>query len=295
MLSQARDAAKDEHASDARRIAALRLAGRDDAKLDSTLELLGRLLAPQNSAALQSAALQTLGGISDARAAETMIAGWKGYSPALKSQALDLLLSRAAWQGRLLEGIERQEVAAADIDATRRQRLLRHRDPEIRDLAVRLFNGATSTDRGKVVETYQDALTLRGDRSRGKEVFARRCAVCHRFEEVGYSVGPNLAALTNRSPQYLLIEILDPNRNIDSRYVEYTAATRSGQVFTGILSAESAGSITLQGQENKQHALLRSDLEEFISTARSIMPEGLEKDLSRQDVADVIEYLVGSK
>lgn len=293
MLSQARTIAADEQVSDARRIAALRLAGRDRSKLEGNLELLGRLLAPQNSAALQSAAVDALGRISDLRAAAVLISGWKGYSPALKSQALDLLLSRSAWQRRLLEGIEQQQLTAADLDPTRRQRLLRHRDPEIRNLATKLFNGATSPDRGQVLESHRDVLSLSGDRARGKDVFARRCAACHRFEEVGFNVGPNLAALTTRSPQYLLIEILDPNRTVDGRYTEYTAVTRAGQLFTGILSAESAGSITLQGQENKLHTLLRSELDELVSTGRSIMPEGLEKDLSRQDLADLIAYVIG--
>jgi putative heme-binding domain-containing protein len=108
---------------------------------------------------------------------------------------------------------------------------------------------------------------------------------------VGSAVGPDLASLANKSPAYLLTEILDPNRNVDSRYVEYAAVTRSGRTFAGLLAAETATSITLRGQEGKEQVLLRADLDELQSTGKSLMPEGMEKDLSRQDLADLIAYL----
>jgi putative heme-binding domain-containing protein len=154
-----------------------------------------------------------------------------------------------------------------------------------------VFNGGASPDRRQVLRAYAGVVSMKGDAARGKAVFARRCAVCHRLEGVGHEVGPDLAALAIKSPQYLLNEILDPNRNLDSRYTEYVALTKNGRSFTGLLAAETATSITLRGQEGKQQVLLRADLEELAGTGRSLMPEGLEKDLTRQDLADLIVYL----
>ncbi len=111
------------------------------------------------------------------------------------------------------------------------------------------------------------------------------------MQGVGHAVGPDLAPLANKTPAYLLTEILDPSRNIDSRYVEYLAVTNAGRTFTGLLASESATTVTLRGQEGKEQTLLRGELESFVSTGRSLMPEGLEKDLSRQEMADVIGYL----
>ncbi len=88
-----------------------------------------------------------------------------------------------------------------------------------------------------------------------------------------------------------MTEILDPNRNVDTRYLAYVAVTRSGRTFTGILANESATSITLRGQEGKEQVLLRSELDELQSVGKSLMPEGLEKELSKQDVMDLIAYL----
>ena len=169
--------------------------------------------------------------------------------------------------------------------------MLAHRDEKVRARAAKLFDGTVDLDRRKVLDAYKEAATLTGDTRRGKAVFAKSCAVCHRLEDVGHAVGPDLRALTNKSPLYLMTEILDPNRNVDTRYLNCSAVTRSGRTFTGLLASESATSITLRAQEGKEQVLLRSELDEFQSTGKSIMPEGLEKELSKQDVADLIAYL----
>jgi putative membrane-bound dehydrogenase-like protein len=294
MLAHARATAAEEAAAEADRLAAAAVLGRSPEERDADLAALASLLVPQNPAALQAAALTALGRIPDERAAAVVTAGWKGCTPALKSQALDLLLSRDAWRPRLLAALERNEVPPSQLDAKHRQLLLGHRDEGVRARAARLFAGAVNPDRQKVVEHYRDVASLAGDRTRGKAVFARTCSPCHQLEGVGNAVGPDLAALANKTPQYLVTEILDPNRNVDSRYVEYAAITRAGLTFTGLLAGETATSITLRGQQGKEQVLLRSELEELTSTGRSLMPEGLEKDLKPRDLADLIAYLGGA-
>jgi putative membrane-bound dehydrogenase-like protein len=294
MLRHARQTSADDGAPVAERLAALPLLGRDPGQREADLKLLDELLNPRNPTQLQAAALTVLGGIVHDRSPELLASHWNSYSPALKGQALDVLLSRPAWQRRLLDLIEANSIPAAELDAARRQRLLTHREEPVRSRAAKLFDGAVNADRRKVLDNYQAAAKLRGDVERGRKVFAKRCSVCHQLDGVGHAVGPDLRALTNKSPLYLLTEILDPNRNVDSRYLAYSATTRSGRTYTGILSSESATSITLRGEEGKEHVLLRADLEELSSTGKSLMPEGLEKELSLTDAADLVALLVRS-
>jgi putative membrane-bound dehydrogenase-like protein len=292
LVEQARRLAVEEKAADAERISALSLLGRGGGKsADSERVLLGKLLVPQTSPAVQSAALAALGRIPEESVAATVLAGWKGYSPGLRGQVLDLLLSREIWLEKLLAALEKKELAPGQIDLVRRRRLLQHRDGAIQKRAARVFADATSPDRDKVVKEYAAALSLKGDRVRGKAVFGKSCATCHRLEGVGHEVGPDLAALANKSPQYLLNEILDPNRNLDTRYIQYLATTRRGLTYTGLLLEDTATSITLRQPEGKVQVVLRADLEELRSSGQSLMPEGLEKDLTKQDVADLIAYL----
>src|SRR4029077_4790067 len=132
---------------------------------------LAQLLAPQNSAAIQSAALTSLGRIADDHVADIVISAWSTQSPTLKSQALDLLLSRKSWQKKLLEALEKGLIPPAQIDAVRRLRLLENPHLTFRASAARLFQGTTPTDRQKSVTDYRDVITMTGDTGGGKEVF----------------------------------------------------------------------------------------------------------------------------
>jgi len=202
-----------------------------------------------------------------------------------------VLFSREPWLRLLMQSMQKRDVPAAQISPAHRQRLLKHKDPQIRKLAVTLFQGGTSPDRQKVLDAYKDAPSLAGNSVKGQAVFAKACAACHRLKEVGHAVGPDLATVANRTPEFLLIALLDPNREVDPRYIEYVAVTKSGRTLTGILASETATSITLRGQEGREETLLRSELEELVSSGKSMMPEGLEKDVSRQDMANLLAFL----
>jgi hypothetical protein len=85
--------------------------------------------------------------------------------------------------------------------------------------------------------------------------------------------------------------ILDPNRDLDSRYVNYIAVTKEGLTYSGVLTEETATSVTLKERESKTHLLLRRDLDELRASNKSAMPEELEKDFSKEDLADLLAYL----
>jgi putative heme-binding domain-containing protein len=145
-----------------------------------------------------------------------------------------------------------------------------------------------------VVDAHQAVLGMPGDLTAGAAVFAKRCAVCHRLRGVGVDVGPDLASLTDLSPPSLLTAILNPNKAVEAKFRDYLAVTTAGLSFTGLLANETGNSVTLKGQEGKQQTILRSELEALQETGKSLMPEGLEKDLSPADLANVIAYLRGS-
>jgi putative membrane-bound dehydrogenase-like protein len=288
---QARRLAEDDSAAEADRLAAIGLLGLPPGDVTADGLFLVELLKPQNSSTLQTAALASAGRAGSPTVAARLLAGWRGYTPAVRAQALDLLLSRDGWLRELLGALEKGAVPRGDLDAARRQRLLCHKDARVRHRAARLLEGGGSADRQRVLRDYADALSLKGDPVRGKAVFARACSVCHKLEGVGHEVGPDLVSVAPKPPGYLLQEILDPNRNVDSRYQEYVVQTRSGRTLNGLLAAETATGITLRGSEGKEQVLLRGEIEELASAGRSLMPEGLEKDISKQQMADLLAYL----
>ncbi len=122
-------------------------------------------------------------------------------------------------------------------------------------------------------------------------MFKKRCATCHRLQEIGNSVGADLSALRDRGTEALVTAILNPNKAVETKYLSYTAVLKDGRSMSGMLKNETTNSVTLVGTDGKPQELLRSDLDELLATARSFMPEGLEKDLSPQELADVIAFV----
>jgi putative heme-binding domain-containing protein len=249
------------------------------------------LFTPQTSGAVQLAAVAAIARGGDPVTPDVLLSDWKAHGPAVRTAVLDALLARTNWTETLLTRIEQGQISAADVDAAHRQRLLTIGSPDRRARAEKLFLQAGGGDRAKVVAAHQSVVDSPADAEAGAAVFAKRCGVCHQLRGAGHAVGPDLAALTDNSPLFLLTAILDPNRAVETKFVDYVAVTTSGLSYTGMLANETGNSITLLGQEGKQQTLLRSELEQLQSTGKSLMPEGIERDLSAADLANVIAYI----
>ncbi|HTU92230.1 MAG TPA: PVC-type heme-binding CxxCH protein, partial [Gemmataceae bacterium] len=275
------------------KLRAIRLLGRGLDHQQEDMTRLAELLVPQTAEELQAAAISALGRLRSPRVPELLLRGWKALVPAQRRQVLGVLFSRDKWLSAVLDAMESKQIAPSEIDAVLRQRLLEHRSAEVRRRATKLFADAVNTDRQKVIDAYQSVLSLTGDTKRGAEVFRKSCSVCHQLGGVGNAVGPDLASLGDKSPPALLIAVLDPNRAVEARYVGYTATTKSGQIFSGVLAAETGNSITLVGADGKKNVILRTDLEELTSSGKSAMPEGLEKEIKPQEMADLIAHVRG--
>ena len=272
-------------------LAAARILAACSPDAEEAQDLMRPLLAPQNAPAVQRAAIEVLGAMDAPRAADILLEAWPGYTPELRSQVLDVLVARPALLPSLVEKLASGEVAPVQIDALHRQQLLTHADAEIRSGAAKAFAGAIDEDRQKIVDEYAAALHQPGDAARGRKLFADHCANCHKLGDLGHEVGPDLAALTNRSPLTLLESIFDPNRALDERYQSYAAFTDDGLAHTGILIRETANSITLKGQQAKEETILRKQIEELKNSGVSLMPLGFEKELSPEGAADLLSYL----
>ena len=161
----------------------------------------------------------------------------------------------------------------------------------MRARAKKLLADTIPADRKKVLADYQVVLKMKAVPRSGEVIFRKQCATCHRVGTIGHNVAPDIADSRSKQPAQLLTHILQPNRVIDSNYVSYSVITNAGQVLTGILTTETSTSITLRQPEGKEVTLLRSDIETLRSNGVSLMPEGLEKNISHQQMADLISFI----
>ena len=164
----------------------------------------------------------------------------------------------------------------------------------MRARAARIF-AAAQPRRQDVVAAYQKSLQLKGDRERGKAVFKDQCSSCHRLEGVGQQVGADLAAIRDRGLDSVLLNILDPNRDVMPQFQSYVLVTTSGRVLTGMIAEETANSLTIRKPDGSEETVPRLQIEELRSTGLSFMPEGLEKQIDVPAMADLLAYLSSVK
>jgi len=253
--------------------------------------VLTSLLSPQTPPELQAAAIAALANQDNARVGRQLLAGWKSFGPAIRRDVIDAVLHKPVRLGDLFQAIEAREVSRSEIERDVKQLLMNHPNTAIRRQARTLFASDLSGDRGKIVAAYRPALAQPGKAERGRDVYERRCATCHRFGNSGHAVGPDLVSVQNKSPADLLIAILDPSREAQPNFIAYNVVTAQGTVYSGIIAAESAAGVTLRRAEGKEDKILRNQIEEIASTGKSLMPEGLEKDISSDQMADLIAFI----
>jgi putative membrane-bound dehydrogenase-like protein len=290
-FAAARKAVRDPATPLADRIPAVQLLGRGLDRREEDRVLLAELLAPQTPEELRSAAVSALGKLHDPEVPHAMTQGWKGFTPSLRSRLLDILLQRDDGSNVILDAVADRRILPQDVPLTARQRLREHPSQEVRRRADKLFKDPLDPNRNRVVMAYHKALGLKGDPVRGAAVFTRSCAACHRFGGVGQAGGPDLAVVRDKSAEWLLLALFDPNRAVDARYLSYVAVTREGRLLTGVLAEESGNTITLVSSTGERQVILRANLAELASSGKSAMPEGLENELTHQDAADLIAYL----
>jgi putative heme-binding domain-containing protein len=132
---------------------------------------------------------------------------------------------------------------------------------------------------------------LPGEPVKGRAIWVSTCVGCHYFRGEGASVGPNLGALTDKTPADFLTAILDPNAVVEPRFVAYIVETKDDRTLTGIVNAETATTLTLVQGGGTYEKILRSDITSIRPSGLSLMPEGLEQSMSPQDLANLIAYL----
>ncbi len=290
MLARAAALARSNAAIEPRQVA-IRLLALGDPQ--AARDVLPQLLDARQPSAVQLAALQALGEILDPATSRRLVERWKAMSPAVRREATEVLFRRREALAALLEAIESRAILASEIDPSRLTQLKTHRSPDIRTRAQKILaaEALPARDRNQVVAAYRTALELAGNRDRGRPIFLKVCATCHQAEGQGVDVGPNLATVTNRSAEDLLVHILDPNREVAPNYLNYSVATEDGRVLTGMIAGESSTALVLKRAEGASDVVPREQIESIASTGLSLMPEGVEKGLSHQDLADLIAFL----
>ena len=258
---------------------------------EAALSALDELLSPEEPADIQLAAVRSLAAHSGRQVGQILVRNWRTYSPAVRREAVETLFGREERLQPFLDALETGGVVPAQLDPTRRNALLDHSREEIRIRARQLLADLEVSSLEEVVREYRSALNQNGDAARGAEVFDRECATCHRLGGMGHEVGPDLIERAASAREEILVDILDPNRSVQSNFVNYRLDAVDGSVLTGILARETAGSVTLLRGEGIEDLVERSNISSLTSMGLSLMPEGLNEEIQPSEMADLLSFV----
>ena len=250
------------------------------------------VLASNPPPEVQSAAILALSSFEDPGVAPALLGFWKSFSPEGRSKAVGALLAQKDRIPILLDALETNKMEINALETGARNRLLELGDPKLLERARKILQSAGG-DRQKVVTAYQDTLALKGNTGHGKQVFEDACSRCHLPRKQGGRIGPDLSGINMKTKDELLTAILNPSAAIEQRFVNYLITATDGRMYDGVLANETPGAVTLRGGAEEDITILRSQIQEIRASSISLMPEDMEKTLSKQDLADVIAYLRG--
>jgi putative heme-binding domain-containing protein len=139
-------------------------------------------------------------------------------------------------------------------------------------------------------------LKLTGNPLHGQRLFMRKdhlsCLNCHRYQQRGHNVGPDLKSMKNNTARHQILEsLLEPSKKIDEKFAAYTVVTLAGQIYAGLILERGEDFVILKQAGGKQVRIATEDIEELAKQNKSLMPDQVLKDLTAQQAADLLAFL----
>jgi putative membrane-bound dehydrogenase-like protein len=252
------------------------------------------ILAKEQSSDLRAEACRALAGYTSAEIPTAVLNNWKDYPPAVRVEAVNLLAGRKDWSAQLLDAVGKKEVPRTDLtdNTILRIRALRDKKLDTRIEAVWGKVRDTPAELNALIDKMRGDLHAgKASFERGRKVFENTCAKCHKFEGKGMDVGPELDGAA-RDIEYLLVNVLDPNRVVGQPYIERFVTLKNGRVERGLLASEDPQTLTLKTENAQLKVVPKKEIDEISDQGKSIMPEGLAGTMSVQDFRDLVRYVM---
>lgn len=122
-------------------------------------------------------------------------------------------------------------------------------------------------------------------------MFAQNCSVCHRLGDRGVAIGPDLAGIGSRPTEALLVDLIDPSRQVAPDYLAYVVTTQDGEELSGLLVSETPAGITLRRPNLADETIPRARIRSVRASEKSLMPEGFETLIAVERLPDLLAFL----
>src|SRR5262249_19589458 len=160
--------------------------------------------------------LRALASFESDQVPTVFLAQWQRLPSDMRTDAIGLLVGRKSWAGALLAGLQKGPLTKQDLSETDVRRVLAFRDAHLTKKVESIWGKLREQTPAKVEEQLvkfrRQFAEMPGDRKIGQAVFEKNCMVCHKLKAQGNEVGPDLTGANRRDIEYLLVNIIDPNR-----------------------------------------------------------------------------------
>ncbi|MEJ7692734.1 PVC-type heme-binding CxxCH protein [Daejeonella sp.] len=257
--------------------------------------VLQKMIVPNTPPELLLEAISAFSRLNDPRGAALLLTkeAWSAYTPRIKSAVVAAVISKPVFINELFAVIEKGTIKGAELSSADRVQLMSDKNAEIGDRAKALFKELEGGDRMKVYQEYKAALTASADAKQGKAVFQKACSACHTYLNEGGKVGPDLTGVKNQPADALLLHIVVPNYEVLPAYQSVSIRTNDGRSFSGWLVSETENSLTLRTTFGTDESILRKNISSLSNSGLSLMPDGLEQIISKDEMTKLIAYLKG--
>jgi putative membrane-bound dehydrogenase-like protein len=267
----------------------------------SLLEGLRTVLANRDSGSVEwrGGVLASLGRLEDPNVADVVVFAYPVMEPELRPRAIELLTQRGSWAKRLLAAIGEEKIPSEALNVNQVRKLLAADNAELVE-QVRAVWGTLRTDRDPareqlVAEMRRFVRANPGDAAAGVAVYKRVCGQCHKMHGEGAEVGPDITVNGRSSFDQLLSNVFDPSLVIGASYQARTIETTDGRALVGLLVEDGEQRVVLKVQGGKLETIARDDIAEYEISRLSMMPEGVEKQLTPMELSDSFAYITLDK
>ena len=292
-LKEALDELSDDRADHSRQLQLLQLLG--EVRQPACVPVVLRLACHSPDNALRSAALGALAAYDQGSIAEEVIKSYSNMSDDVQSAAQNLLVTRRAWAARFLAAIDGHAIDPRGVSREVVEKLLLLGDERVTTLATKVFGPvkpSTSAELHAQISRLTSIISAgSGVPKPGKQLFDQQCLRCHTLFSKGGKVGPDLTTYRRDDLETMLLNIVNPSAVIREGYTTLIVSLIDGRVLSGVVIEQDKNVVVLRGSDGKDVTLARTDIEAMRADSRSIMPEGLLKSLSDQQVRDLFAYL----
>ncbi len=260
---------------------------------DGLEALLRRLLAEP---ALAAEAVRALATYDDPATSRIILNSYPELSRDAREAALAGLAARQSSAEMLVKAVQAGRITRQDVPVFVVRQLRNWKEAPIRTLVEEIWGRErpvsieTRARIGQLRQALDNGRLTRADATRGRAIFEKTCAQCHKLFGEGGAVGPELTGAQRGDLGYLLENILDPNASLALDYRMSIFALSDGRVINGLVAEKGERTVTIQ-TPTERLVIPRDEITEERKSDSSLMPTGLLDSLDERQVADLFRYL----